>query len=59
MHPEWNNGANGPQDFDYISSEDEARAYRTRQTPKAKRRETRVKAKPAGIYRRRNHRWSW
>ena len=57
MHADWdkNNDA-----ADYTSADDENRAYRTQNSPKAKRKPPRQKAaKPSGIYKRRNNRWAW
>lgn len=47
---------------DYTSADDENRAYRTQNSPKAKRKPPRQKAAgngKAGMHKRRNNRWAW
>jgi hypothetical protein len=59
MHAEWTNSTAAVAEFLYVSADEDHRSYRTHHAPKAKRRLSRSKNKPSGIYRRRNHRWSW
>jgi len=58
MHADWDKDYDAA---DYTSNDEEKRAYRTQNSPKAKRaKPPRQKTpKPSGIYKRRNNRWAW